>query len=325
MKIHVLSAYNEHEGNFAFHNIKQSSLLDPFKEYVLEDNPKVADIIIFIEHHPGSDPYFFQVLKHPVYKRHKHKCYLYHDNDHHLTLMPTISPSVCRTTFNKKLHFPYQYLEQISLNPYVEYNPNKIFEKKHLFSFMGASRTYPIVREKIIQLFQGDKNIQDTKNSNSWELNEIDRDLYFRNYAQTLVQSKFILCPRGIGPSSYRHFESMKLGIAPVIISDEWIEIEGIDWKSCSIRIKEKDVSEIYNILASRENEYLELGVNARKNYEKFMSFENQFHFISDAAAKLHSLRNEVTFFDYLNEYLRFFEPFHFRNLLRYYKNKFVK
>jgi hypothetical protein len=325
MKIHILSAYNEHKDNFAFQNIKESSLFDPFKKYVLEDNPEVADIIIFVEHHPGHDPYFFQVLKHPLYKLYRDKCYLYHDNDFHLTLIPTISPSVCRTTFNKKLHFPYQYLEQISLNPYVEYNPNKIFEKKHLFSFVGASRTYPLIREKIIQLFQGDENIHDTKNSNSWELNEIDRDLYFKNYAKTLFQSKFILCPRGIGPSSYRHFESMKLGIAPVIISDEWIEIEGIDWKSCSIRIKEKDVSEIYNILASRENEYLELGVNARKNYEKFMSFENQFHFISDAAAKLHSVRNEVTFFDYLNEYLRFFEPFHFRNLLRYYKNKFVK
>lgn len=55
------------------------------------------------------------------------------------------------------------------------------------------------------------------------------------------------------------------------------------------------------------------------------MSFENQFHFISDAAANLHSLRTDVTILDCLFEYLRFFEPFHFKNLLRYYKNKFIK
>jgi hypothetical protein len=323
MKIYILSAYEDSNDNFAFQNIKKSSLFDPFKKHVLEENPKVADIIIFVEHHPGNDPYFFQVLKHPVYKLYKNKCYLYHDHDNHLAMLPTISPSICKSTFNKKIHYSYHYLEQISFNPYVEYIPNKIFEKKYLFSFLGASRTYPDIRDKIIQLFEGDENIRDTKNSNSWELNDEERDIYFKNYADILFQSKFILCPRGIGPSSYRLFESMKLGIAPVIISDEWKEIDGIDWESCSIRIKEKDVSEIQNILKSRENEYLELGINARKNYEKFMSFENQFHFLSDAATKLHSLRKTVTFFDYINEYKKFLDPFHFRGLLRYYKNKY--
>lgn len=325
MKIFILTAYPEHKQNFAFQNIKKSSSCDPFKKYELADNPEVADIIIFVEHHPGHDPYFFQVLKHPLYKKYKKKCYLYHDNDINLTFIPTISPSICAANFNKKIHYPYHYLEQISLNPYVEYIPNKTIEKKYLFSFMGASRTYPKVREKIIEIFQGDENIVDTNNSNSWELNEKERDLYFKNFAQILFQSKFILCPRGIGPSSYRQYESMKMGVVPVIISDEWVENKGIDWESCSIRIKEKDVSEIHNILKSRENEYLELGINARKNYEKFMSFENQFHFLSDAAVQMHSLRGEVSFLDYLPECFRFFEPFHFRNLLRYYKNKLIK
>lgn len=324
MKIYILTAFPEINNNFAFQNLMKSSLYDPFKKYLLEEDPKVADIIIFVEHHYGKDPYFFQILKHPIYKLYKGKCYLYHDNDRHLTFIPTISPSICRSTFNKKINYPYHYLEQFSTNTYIEYIPNKIYEKKYLFSFMGASRTYPKVREKIIELFQGSENIHDTKDINSWELND-DRDAYFKNFAQISFQSKFILCPRGIGPSSYRLYESMKMGIAPVIISDEWIETNGIDWKSCSIRIQEKDVGEIYNILKSRENEYLELGVNARKNYEKFMSFENQFHFISDAAANLHSLRTDVTILDCLFEYLRFFEPFHFKNLLRYYKNKFIK
>lgn len=325
MKIFILSAYPDHEQNFAYQNIRKSSLYDSYKEYELVDNPKVADLIIFVEHHPGSDPYFFQVLKHPVYKQYKNKCYLYHDNDLHLTFIPTISPSVCVSTFNKKLHHPYHYLEQISMNPYVEYIPDEEFEKKYLFSFIGASRTYPTVRDRIIELFQGDKNVVDTNHSNSWELNENERDIYFKSYAQILFQSKFILCPRGIGPSSYRQYESMKIGIAPVIISDDWVGAEEIDWDSCSIRIKEKDISEIYNILKSRENDYIELGINARKNYEKFMAFESQFHFLSEAAAKLHATRKEVSVFDCLNEYLRFFEPFHFRNLLRYYKNKYLK
>lgn len=325
MKVYILSAYPESQHNFAFQNLKKSSLHDSFKKYVLEENPQLADLIIFVEHHPGEDTYFFEVLRHPLYKLYKNKCYLYHDNDNHITLLPTISPSICKSIFNKRTHHSYHYLEQISLNPYIVYSPNKSVEKKYLFSFMGACRTYPEVRDKILQLYQGDKNIYDTKNSNSWELNDEDKNVYFKNYAEILIQSKFILCPRGIGPSSYRQFESMKLGIAPVIISDEWIAIDGIDWDSCAIRIKEKDVSQIENILKSREGEYLELGINARKNYEKFMSFENQFHFLSEAAATLHATRKEVSVFDYLGEYLRFFQPFHFRNVLRYYKKKYTK
>jgi hypothetical protein len=325
MKISILSAYPESKENFAFQNLKRSGLSDPFKKYILEENPHLADIIIFVEHHPDNDPFFFQVLKHPLYKLYKNKCYLYHDKDMHLALLPTISPSVCKSHFNKKFHYSYHYLEQISANPFVEYRTNENIEKKYLFSFLGASRTYPSVRNKIINLFEGDENINDTKNYNSWELNDEDRNVYFKNYAKVLQQSKFILCPRGIGPSSYRQFESMKLGIAPVIISDEWKEIDGIDWENCSIRIKEKDVGEIENILKSRESEYLELGNNARQNYEKFLSFENQFHFLSDAAAKLHSLRKEITFYDHFKEYKRFLESYHFRGLLRYYKNKYIK
>lgn len=325
MKVFILSAYTESDLNIASQNIRKSITYDSFKKYALADNPDIADLIIFVEHHIGKDPYFFQVLKHPIYRLYKNKCYLYHDTDIHLTFIPTISPSICKSNFNIKMHHPYHYLEQSSKNPYVEYSANKIYEKKYLFSFIGASRTYPFVREKIIEFFQGDDNIQDTKDYNSWELEEKERNLYFEKYAKISFQSKFILCPRGIGPNSYRLYESMKMGIAPVIISDEWVESEEIDWKSCSIRIKEKDVSEIENILRSRENEYLELGINARKNYEKYISFENQFHLLSDAAAKLHTLRKDVSFADYLVEYLRFFEPFHFRNLLRYYKNKYIK
>lgn len=325
MKVFILSAYKASHLNFAFQNIRKSSTYDPFKKYFLVDNPEIADLIIFVEHHIGEDPYFFQVLKHPTCKRYKNKCYLYHDADKQLTFIPTISPSVCNSNFNKRMHHPYHYLEQISYNPHIEYVPNKIYEKKYLFSFIGASRTYPRVREKIIECFQGDININDTKDYNSWELEENERNLYFEKYAKVSFQSKFILCPRGIGPSSYRLYESMKMGIAPVIISDDWAEYEEIDWKSCSIRIKENEVSQIENILNSRENEYLELGINARKNYEKYISFENQFHLLSEAAARLHTMRKDVSVLDYVREYLRFLEPFHFRNLLRYYKNKFIK
>lgn len=58
----------------------------------------------------------------------------------------------------------------------------------------------------------------------------------------------------------------------------------------------------------------MNFGFKIRKNYEKVMLSENQFHFFLDAAAKVHSCRKEVTFFDYL----RFFESYHFKKSQRF-------
>jgi hypothetical protein len=325
MKVHILSAYEESQYNYAFRNLRKASLTDFHKKHELELDPKLADIIIFVETDTEQkDNYFFELLKHPIYKQYKKKCYLYHDNDDTITLLPTISPSICKSFYNKKIHTPYHYIEQIFNNPYIEYQPERVVDKKFLFSFIGASRTYPKVRDQIITYYQGDDNILDTKDLNSWELEEEERDIYYKSYAQILMQSKFILCPRGIGPSSYRQYESMKMGIAPVIISDEWVAPHSIDWKSCSIRIQEKDVGNLEEILKSRESEYIELGHNARINYDQYMISNNQFHLLSDAAAKLHSVRKQVTFKDYVGQYKRVFEPFHFQNVLRFYKKAYL-
>jgi hypothetical protein len=167
--------------------------------------------------------------------------------------------------------------------------------------------------------------LMDTLGINSWNLNSDERDSYFLNYAKISSQSKFILCPRGIGPGTYRLFESMKMGIAPVIISDDWVEPTGINWESCSIRIKEKDIFQIHQIVKNREHDFLQLGINAKKIYEEKFSPEKQFHLLSEAANSLHSYRKQISVFDYLYEYFRFLEPFHLRNLLRYYKNRILK
>jgi hypothetical protein len=95
MKVFILSAYRETKDNFAFQNVKKSSIYDSFKKYILVEKPEDADFIIFVEHHPWDDPYFFKVLRHPIYKLYRNKCYLYHDSDYNISLIPTIS----RTNF----------------------------------------------------------------------------------------------------------------------------------------------------------------------------------------------------------------------------------
>ena len=64
----------------------------------------------------------------------------------------------------------------------------------------------------------------------------------------------------------------MKLGRAPVIISDAWTPPIGPNWNECSVRILEKDILKIPKLLRERENEWKELGERARNTWEKWFS-----------------------------------------------------
>ena len=111
---------------------------------------------------------------------------------------------------------------------------------------MGA-RTAPI-RTKIVRNFTTCENwvVQETGNT-QFNINVDDpaKKEGQKFYLSTLLDSRFVLCPRGYGTSSYRLFETMRLGRVPVIISDEWVPPLGPSWLNCSIRISEKRVREL--------------------------------------------------------------------------------
>lgn len=77
----------------------------------------------------------------------------------------------------------------------------------------------------------------------------------------------------------------------------------------------------VFILSAYEESQYNFAFQNLKKAsiYDQF-----KFYYVSDAAAILHSYRKGITFFDYLGQYVRFFESFNFRNILRHYKNKYV-
>ncbi|MEJ5961361.1 exostosin domain-containing protein [Pedobacter immunditicola] len=324
MKIFVTSAYPyDSRSNFGSTYLRESAVHDPFKVHCLADHPEDADLIIFAEHHP-YDPYFFKVLRDPVYQKFKHKCYLYHDNDHSLTFLPTVSPSIQLRDYNPLIHRSYAYIFQIDHNHAVAAARGEDHQKKYLFSFIGASRTNPI-RKAILSLDHPESYLEDTSDRNSWELRESDKKAYFSSYAQVSLASHFILCPAGISPNSYRLYESMEMGIAPVIISDEWIPSQGPQWESFAIRVSAAEINQIPAILQAKEKDAAAMGKLARQAWLDWFAKDKQFHLLTEACAQLHQHRSKVTASTYLKQYGRFSEPFHFRNLLRFYKNQLKK
>lgn len=84
--------------------------------------------------------------------------------------------------------------------------------KRDIFaSFVGAD-THPI-RKKLIKQFTGKPDCHVTL-----------KKLPLKEYCNLMARSKFALCPRGYGKSSFRIMEAIHFGAIPVYVSDEFVQ-----------------------------------------------------------------------------------------------------
>ena len=105
-------------------------------------------------------------------------------------------------------------------------------------------------------------------------------------------ESAFVLCPRGLGCGSIRLYEAMQMGRAPVILSDDWVYPERVDWNACSITIAQKDLLRIPEILEAYRDRATEMGLRARQEWERFYAPNVCFHWlVEDCLELLHSRR----------------------------------
>jgi hypothetical protein len=91
-----------------------------------------------------------------------------------------------------------------------------------------------------------------------------------KEYAEILQQSKFVLCPRGNGVGSIRFFEVLKAGRVPVILSDDYVLPKGIDWNTCTIRIKEQKFRNIPLILRDHLDQWPGMSSRAAEVSKKY-------------------------------------------------------
>jgi hypothetical protein len=143
-----------------------------------------------------------------------------------------------------------------------------------LWCFVGSVSTCPEVRQPLVELKDERGHTLDTAAwlQQRWQLagpGRHERARSLMSYADTLHRAKFIACPRGVGASSIRLFEAMRVGRCPVIVSDDWLPPPLVDWESCAIRIAEKDLGHLPAILREREGDAEALGRQARAIWEQ--------------------------------------------------------
>lgn len=139
---------------------------------------------------------------------------------------------------------------------------------------------------------------------------------FIPRYLQVIQESKFVLCPRGIGPASIRLFETLKCGRVPVVISDAWVPPDGPSWADCVIRVPENRISTIPGLLKEREVDAERMGCAARREWEMWFAEDVAFHRIVDLCLEIRALRKTPELVARWLPYLQLLRPFHFRHVV---------
>lgn len=141
--------------------------------------------------------------------------------------------------------------------------PDVLPEKKHLASFVGSFRTQPI--RKVMRDLLSNKegiHIEQSEHVNSEEL-----------FVNTILESYASLCPRGSAMASYRFYESMQLGVCPIMISEVDMRPfkDRIDWNECSYWVQYvNDLPEFISKLD--KNDLLEKGKKASELWNRLFN-----------------------------------------------------
>jgi hypothetical protein len=248
---------------------------DKFKAHSLTADPLAADLIIFFE---PSDPHLATDVRHHRYaKQFPDKAFLIDPSDRVIPFLCGIYASIERRHYDPA-RVRSGFFPVVGDYHWITYDPHGP-PAQLLFSFVGDARSAP-VREAIGRLTHPRAVIRNTSAdpANAAGLPEESYERFRADYARVLRDSAFVLCPRGAGASTFRVFEAMKAGRAPVILSDEWVPPEGPDWDRFALIVRERDVEQIPRLLERHEHLAEAMGTVARQQWELWFSESVCFH-----------------------------------------------
>jgi len=240
---------------------------------VCVEDADTADWVIFTDLYHGYDT--GDLREHPLYQTHPERCVLLSECDEPLDFWPGMySSSVDAEAADRGVlgwHYPV----------FSEWCPNSALDavegaahgdKLYLASFVG-SPTH-LLRERLARVKYSERMYVElvTGYNHFDDKGRGDRAQSF--FSDVLLASQFCLCPRGRGGSSMRIYDAMRMGVAPVILSNDWNPPLGPDWESFSIHVSESGVRDLEALLEKNEQRSQEMGRLAREAYERYFAKE---------------------------------------------------
>lgn len=319
-KVLLLSVASEGDTAFPYYarhdldRLLRSARKDKYHRHSLTHDPETADLIIFVERGPAAGVHLEHVRAHPYTARYREKCFVCNARYKGVPYLPGVYASIEKADrFEQRVRSGH-YLE-IAEKDFLDYEPASA-EHTYLYSFVGAVDTAS-VRSRLARLGHPGGMILDTSKQKPREdFSEKEDGQYRTRYVDVIKQSAFVLCPRGVGVSTLRLFETLKMGRAPVIIADQWVAPEGPNWDEFSLRIAENQVHTIPDILERNESRATEMGSRARAVWEEWFSEEASFHRIVEWCLDIKNKRIVSEGVLRYTAYTRLLRPRHLRRFI---------
>jgi hypothetical protein len=175
----------------------------------------------------------------------------------------------------------YTWHQQQFPNPVPPFSNICKTEKDFLFAYIG--RNSNSLRRRLVATCQNIAavHVEDSSdNYNHFSNSSESRFERQTHYWDIMSRAKFAICPVGAAPSSVRLFEMMEAGIAPVVISDQWVEPFGPQWDKFCLKIPESRIRYIHSIVSEIEPEFEVRGRLARLAWEKWFAPERYWDFM---------------------------------------------
>jgi hypothetical protein len=258
--------------------------LDEVGQHELVADVDDADAVLFVDLQQHPDDIFLRVLRrHPLVRRYPGRVYVYDERDYPFVTFPGVYVSGTPRFAKGRPVVGGAYPSLPTTMRLDDRSPDL------LFSFSGA-RTHP-VRSAVLGLEHPRSFVRDTSAINffSW-VNNAGNDLHIAarsEYAAIVSRSKFVLCPRGHSPSSFRLYETLSAGRVPVVISDDWLAPPRIEWQSCVVRVLERDVSRIPVLLDALEPRWPQMASAAARTFDDHFSPSRLWHHYAESIAQL--------------------------------------
>ena len=269
MRLHLQALYPAEDGAHMLGWLRQAfgaaGLADS-----LTDSPDRADAILLFAGHAGPDALRFAALLHPLRRRFPAKTLLYHDGDFALPILPGLYPSLLRRHHRPGWAEGAPYFARQAVNEAVSKAAGLEPARRWLASFVGANNAP--VRTAILGWQDARVYVKDTTGRHAWLMPPEERAKYEADYAAVCAESRFILAPRGIGPSTYRQYEAWEIGRPPVILSDDWVPPPELPWEEAALRLPESSASDPSSLLDGLEKvDDRSMGRAGREIHESFL------------------------------------------------------
>lgn len=283
---------------------RRLAALDRKRRHELVPNPGEADAIVFTECHlSGSNWSFSRIRATDEFRMFRDRCYVMDERDQPWLGLPGLYTSMPKPVFRPEFQSAWGYYFATEPQGSLPDSFDTSTEPDLLFSFVG-SLTHRC-REPLLELEYPRAVDEEILGFMFYDPNSFAYEERRTRFAEILVRSKFVLCPRGHGTSSIRLYETMGAGRVPVIISDDWVPPFGLPYDEFCLFWPEGKAEGLVEELERLEPRAAEMGARARTVFEEHFAQDAVFDLFGESLAGLHAKRPWATFrrFGYPDRY----------------------